>query len=86
MTDNDEQHTACEATVYQIRLKGHLRPQWTEWFSGLAIQLEDDGTTLLTGPLADQAALHGLFKRIRDVGMPLLSVNYDHDDTEGEIS
>jgi hypothetical protein len=62
-------------TVYQIRLKGHLGRQWTDWFDGLTITLEDDGDTLLTGPVVDQAALHALLKKVRDLGMPLLSVN-----------
>lgn len=61
--------------VYQIRIKGHLGHQWTDWFEGLAITLEEDGDTLLTGPVIDQAALHGLLKKVRDLGMPLLSVN-----------
>ena len=61
--------------VYQFRIKGHLGPQWAEWFEGLTITLEEDGNTLLTGPLIDQAALHGLLKKVRDLGMPLLSVN-----------
>jgi len=61
--------------VYQIRLKGHLGPQWTDWFGGLTITLQEDGDTLLTGQVIDQAALHGLLKKIRDVGMPLISIN-----------
>ena len=61
--------------VYQIRIKGHLGHQWTDWFEGLTITLEDNGETLLTGPVVDQAALHGLLKKVRDLGMPLLSVN-----------
>jgi hypothetical protein len=61
--------------VYQIRLKGHLGSQWTDWFGGLTITLEDSGDTLLTGPVVDQAALYGLLKKVRDLGMPLLSVN-----------
>ncbi len=61
--------------VYQIRLKGHLGPQWTDWFGGLTITLEEDGDTLLTGPVVDQAALHGLLKKVRDLGMALISVN-----------
>jgi hypothetical protein len=60
--------------VYQIRIKGHLGRQWTDWFEGLTITLEDNGETLLTGPVVDQAALHGLLKKVRDLGMPLLSV------------
>jgi hypothetical protein len=63
-----------ETMVYQIRLKGHLDSQWTDWFGGLTITLEDNGHTLLTGPVIDQAALHGLLKKVRDLGMPLLSV------------
>ncbi len=61
--------------VYQIKVKGHLGCQWTDWFDGLTITLEEDGDTLLTGPVVDQAALHGLLKKVRDLGMPLLSVN-----------
>ena len=61
--------------AYQIRIRGHLGQQWTDWFGGLTITLEDNGDTLLTGPVVDQAALHGLLKRVRDLGMPLLSVN-----------
>jgi hypothetical protein len=61
--------------IYQIRIKGQLDSQWTDWFEGLAITLEDDGDTLLTGPVVDQAALHGLLKKVRDLGLSLLSVN-----------
>ena len=60
--------------VYQIRIKGHLGRDWTDWFGGLSITLEDNGDMLLTGPVVDQAALHGVLKKVRDVGMPLLSV------------
>ncbi len=63
-----------QSLVYQIRLKGQLGSQWADWFEGLAVTLEEDGNTLLTGPVTDQAALHGLFKKIRDLGMPLISV------------
>ena len=65
-----------ESGLYEIRLKGHLDDRWAGWFGGLTITLEEDGDTLLTGPVVDQAALHGLLKRIRDLGMPLLSVNF----------
>jgi hypothetical protein len=61
--------------VYQIRIKGHLGREWTDWFEGLTITLEDNGETLLTGAVVDQAALHGLLKRVRDLGAPLVSVN-----------
>jgi hypothetical protein len=61
--------------VYQIRIKGHLGRQWTDWFGGLTITLEDNGDTLLTGSVVDQAALHGVLKKVRDLGMPLVSVN-----------
>jgi hypothetical protein len=60
--------------IYQIRIKGHLRREWTDWFGGLSITLEDTGDTLLTGPVVDQAALHGVLRRVRDLGMPLVSV------------
>jgi len=59
---------------YEIRLQGHLNGQWTDWFEGLTITMEVDGTTLLTGPVVDQASLHGLLRKIRDLGMPLVSI------------
>lgn len=61
--------------VYQIRIKGHLGQQWMDWFEGLTITLEEDGNTLMAGTVIDQAALHGLIKKVRDLGLPLLSVN-----------
>ena len=64
-----------EPGLYKIRLKGHLGSQWTDWFEGLTITLEEDGNTLLTGPVIDQAALHGVLKKVRDLGMPLVSVS-----------
>jgi hypothetical protein len=64
-----------EPMIYQVRIKGHLDDQWSVWFENATITLEEDGDTLLTLPVIDQAALHGLLKKIRDLGMPLLSVN-----------
>lgn len=61
--------------VFHIRIKGHLGQQWAGWFDGLTITLEEDGNTLLSGPVIDQSALHGIVKKIRDLGMPLISVN-----------
>lgn len=63
-----------QPTIYQIRLKGHLGRQRATWFDGLTITLEENGDTLLTGPIVDQAALHSVLRKIRDLGMPLLSV------------
>jgi hypothetical protein len=60
--------------IYQIRIKGHLGRHWTDWFEGLTITLESNGDTLLTGPVVDQAALHGVLKKVRDLAMPLVSV------------
>jgi len=66
--------TRTEPGHYQIRVRGHLNGQWADWFDGLTISLEDDGTTLLTGPVTDQARLHNLLRKVRDLGLPLLSV------------
>ncbi len=63
-----------QPTVYQIRIKGHLGHQWADWFGGLTITLEDGGDTFLTGTVTDQAALHGLLRKVRDLGLPLISV------------
>src|SRR5689334_11294844 len=78
-----ERHTCMSNTlkpkpdrglVYEIRIMGHLSDQWTDWFGGLAITLEDNGETLLTGPVIDQSALHGLLRKVSHLGMPLISV------------
>jgi len=66
--------TSSQTVIYQVRIKGHLGQEWASWFEGLTITLEEDGNTLLTGPVIDQAALHGLLKKVRDLGLPLVSV------------
>jgi len=63
-----------ETALYEIRIKGHLSDRWAIWFNDLTITLEENGNTRLTGPVVDQAALYGLLKRVRNLGMPLLSV------------
>jgi hypothetical protein len=63
-----------EPELYAIRFKGHLDDRWTAWFGGLTVTLENTGDTLLTGPVVDQAALHGLLRKVRNLGMPLISV------------
>jgi len=63
-----------QPSVYQITIKGHVGRQWTDWFGGLTITLEENGDSVLMGPVVDQAALHGLLRRVRDLGLPLLSV------------
>lgn len=64
----------CESGIYEIRIKGHLDSCWANWFDSLTISLEDNGQTLLTGPVVDQAELYGMLRKVRDLGMPLLSV------------
>jgi hypothetical protein len=79
-----ERHTSRgdrpEAGRYEIRLTGHLDARWAAWFDGLTVGHEVDGTTLIRGPIADQAALHGLLQRVRDLGLPLVSVTRDETD------
>jgi hypothetical protein len=72
--DINPKSNLAQPVTYQIRIKGHLGRQWTEWFGGMAVTRVEDGETLLTGPVMDQAALHGLLKKIRDLGTPLISV------------
>ena len=77
---------AREPSVYEIRIKGHLSDHWADWFEEMAITTEPDGHTLLTGPIRDDAALHGLLKRVRDMGLPLISVNrIKPDSTNGDV-
>ena len=71
---SEPQNSPDQPTVYQIRVKGHLSPQWADWFQGFKITREDNGDTSLTGMVVDQASLHGLLKKVRDLGMPLISV------------
>ncbi len=81
----NSQTDPCQPTVYQIRITGHLDSRWTDWFEGMTITLEDNGDTHLTGSVIDQAALYGLLKKVRDLGMPLVSVNRILDVVEEEI-
>lgn len=82
---NKQTPTSDQTTpvVYQIRAAGHLSDQWPDWFEGLTVTLDKNGETVLTGPVADQAALYGLLKKVRNLGMPLLAVNcIESDQTE----
>lgn len=65
---------ANEPMIYEIRLQSVLGPQWSDWFEGMTITIQDNGDALLTGAVVDQAALYGLLKKVRDLGLPLLSV------------
>ena len=67
----DNHHAAGR---YEIRLQGHLATRWAAWFDGMCLTHESDGTTILTGPVVDQAALHGLLSKVRDLGLPLIAV------------
>lgn len=77
-----ERHTLTpdprEAGPYEIRLMGHLEARWGAWFDGMTVSHAGDGTTVICGPIADQAALHGLLQRVRDLGLPLVSVRQLH--------
>ena len=74
MTDPDPRTQRRPVPIYRIRLEGHLGRRWTDWFDGMTIDLLEDGHTLLTGPVADQATLHALLRRVRDLGMTIVSV------------
>ncbi len=74
-TETDHPAQPCLSTTFQIRIKGQLGSQWTSWFEGLVIKPEENGETILIGPVVDQAALYGLLKKVRDLGMTLLAVN-----------
>lgn len=72
-----------EGGRYEIRLQGHLETRWAAWFDGMTLTRDPDGSTVLSGPVADQAALHGLLQQVRDIGLPLVSVtNVEPDDAE----
>ena len=71
---SNERHGARR---YELRVKGHLDPRWAEWFDGLTLTQAGDGTTVVHGPIVDQAALHGLLQKLRDLGLPLISVARD---------
>lgn len=76
MSNDPKQKTdPSRPVVYQIRIKGHLGDQWTDWFGDMTITPEENGDTVLTGPVVDQAALFGLLKKVRDLGLPLVSLN-----------
>jgi hypothetical protein len=75
MSEIPADHYRCPGR-YEIRLKGHLEARWAAWFDGLTITRDSGGTTIIHGPVADQAALYGLLQKTRDLGLPLISVNY----------
>lgn len=74
MSSQPDATTQTNPSIYEIRLKGHLGREWADWFGGMTVDLTEEGHTLLTGPVPDQATLHGLLKKVRDLGLPLLSV------------
>jgi hypothetical protein len=72
--------------IYRIIIKGHLDSEWSDWFDGLTITLVDTGETILSGPVVDQTALHGVLIKIRDLGLPLLSLTRIETGRENESS
>ncbi len=87
MTQIDAPHSGQgRPAVYQIRVRGHLGQEWADWFEGLTVTLEDGGDTLLSGPVADQAALFGLLKKLRDLGVALLSITWARSGTASPAS
>lgn len=73
-TERDSSARPHESAVYAIKIEGHLSAPWTDWFDGMTITLQKDGTSVLSGAIVDQAALHGLLRAIRDLGLPLISI------------
>jgi hypothetical protein len=78
-------HTADEPGWYEIRFQGHLDDRWASWFDGLDLEPDPDGTSVLHGRVVDQAALHGVLARLRDLGLPLLSVSRDAGDSDPDL-
>ena len=74
LNESNSNNEKAQPMIYQIRIKGHLDRKWADWFSGLSITSQASGETLLTGPVLDQAALHGLLRNVRNVGLPLVAV------------
>ena len=75
MTKTEFEDWGFAMEIYRFRVKGHLSDRWLNWLDGLSVQRQEDGTTLMVGPVVDQAALHGVIIRIRDLGLPLLSLS-----------